>query len=75
MEWQPIETAPKDGTDILAVDLECGAPAVVYWNDNPAWNCWCLSAVLLSLSHETELSHWCHLPQPPKQEGNENGNS
>jgi len=33
-DWKPIETAPKDGTAILAVDaLTQDTPAVVYYDD------------------------------------------
>ena len=31
MDWQPIETAPRDGTPILGWD-DCGYMAVVHWN-------------------------------------------
>jgi hypothetical protein len=31
MEWQPIETAPKDGTWILGMNSK-GNPAVIIWD-------------------------------------------
>lgn len=36
-EWQPIETAPKDGTWILAINNR-GNPAVIIWNERAYWN-------------------------------------
>lgn len=30
MEWQPIETAPKDGTKFIAL-LKCGDVSMVWW--------------------------------------------
>lgn len=32
MQWQPIETAPKDGTWILAINNR-GNPAVIIWDE------------------------------------------
>jgi hypothetical protein len=34
MEWQPIETAPKDGTEILCLDVIYGKP----WKYVAIWN-------------------------------------
>lgn len=31
MNWQPIETAPKDGTPILGYGVDGELMAVVYW--------------------------------------------
>jgi hypothetical protein len=40
-EWQPIETAPRDGTNILVwVRGEC---AVAYWVKDAFGKCWGLS--------------------------------
>ena len=68
MQWQPIETAPKDGTWILIfrstphTNMELGC-ALVYWDDH--FTCW----------HDGEYhsdhydpSHWVPLPEPPPKE-------
>lgn len=71
--WQPIETAPKNGTNILVWwPNEFHCPLVAHWN-NGKYNGdkigWKLTA--WSNSKETEPTHWMPLPQPPKQkEGN-----
>lgn len=63
-EWQPIETAPKDGTQFLfnAPDLECGSSigqiinGVVCssWDGKPL-GVWV-----------TKPTHWMPLPDPPR---------
>lgn len=75
MEWQPIDTAPKDGTKVLISDGRYVIDA--YWDDNasleqcergPAWqvfncdgDCWYSVAV-------TDPTHWMPLPEPPNKE-------
>lgn len=69
-EWQPMETAPKDGTTILI----CGFGNVdqkyfvadVRWNDYE--NDWCLFDPAAD-THNWPCyspSHWMPLPEPPK---------
>lgn len=67
-EWKPIETAPKDGTAVLAyqpVGAMNWVVAPMYW---PAHG----QEWLLVAYHEmnTEFSmhptHWMELPEPPK---------
>ena len=62
MEWQPIETAPKDGAKILA--YADGSMTVVYWlecGDN-----WELAeSGSWAESGEWEPTHWMPLPLPP----------
>ena len=62
-DWQPIETAPKDGTKFLA--YEGGAENKHYecwWQDDfsnwSGWQDWWDS--------EPEPTHWMPLPEPPK---------
>lgn len=69
-EWQPIETAPKDGTDILLFIPDFanwpGDARIVsvcwsecgWWQDNGAAGC-------NTWGHPT---HWQHLPTPPEKE-------
>lgn len=64
MEWQPIETAPKDGTPILCFTPdEQFSPITgidVLWFENGDW----LYNANIVLDPPT---HWMPLPPPPTQ--------
>jgi hypothetical protein len=56
--WQPIESAPRDGTKILACNVDSGFVIVVYFRG----------------LHFTDgqwpmipVTHWCPLPPPPEK--------
>jgi hypothetical protein len=63
MDWQPIETAPKDGTPILGFmpsdDFSPITGIEVIWWDFGAWLMGCEAVI----DHPT---HWMPLPDPPK---------
>jgi len=67
MNWQPIETAPKDGTDLLlfypSSDGEAPFIDVNRWLDWPremnAYS-WTTGGV--------NPTHWMPMPEPPKDE-------
>ncbi len=66
-EWQPIETSPKDGTDVLVyepgyvvailhwhtVKTKTAASYPGYWTDGDGLNWY-------------KPTHWMPLPEPPK---------
>jgi hypothetical protein len=59
MTWQPIETAPKDGTDVLAWDGD--SVSLVWWSVGAkkwAWGDFYLDA--------PAPTHWMPLPPPPE---------
>jgi len=60
--WQPIETAPKDGTFILvAVPGEVAIHIMlVWWLDG-----WCLDMTNTPIVGNP--THWMPLPEPPKE--------
>ena len=75
MEWQSIESAPKDGTYILVYpglwtgisasiarwdDDEYAARPMPYWRRIDANN-------RIRLDRYTPPSHWMPLPDPPKE--------
>lgn len=60
MGWQPIETAPKDGTDILVGFAHQDRPSVVVgWFDK--WAEYDSQNVL-----KGNPTHWMPLPPPPE---------
>jgi hypothetical protein len=74
-EWQPIETAPKDGSDILLwcpnmIKSDPAGALVGHWykdSHNPRWH---ISNVCgweweCDLNYE-KATHWQPLPEPPK---------
>jgi len=63
-EWQPIETAPKDGTNILVFenDNESDAEVMIanYYGGNGHWSIsWDDRGI------EINPTHWMPLPKPP----------
>lgn len=64
MEWQPIETAPKDGTEVLCFSDDLGI-FVAYIDDHnhnqkPKWS------TGFGEKSEIDPTHWMPLPAPPK---------
>jgi hypothetical protein len=67
MEWQPMETAPMDGTEILLViphgGTGPGAEVLLgfHCEDDQAWFDVC------EINHGPVYAptHWMHLPEPP----------
>lgn len=57
-EWRPIETAPRDGTEVLAFARVDTEPLVrVAWLNHGRWD----DGTGLSL----RPTHWVPLPDPP----------
>lgn len=79
-QWQPIETAPKDGTDILITAFrdnglgeiyqEGGRPDVACWietskrAEDGAEINWATRGTRLRSSKSFSPTHWCPLPPP-----------
>lgn len=69
MSWQPIETAPRDGSHILM--WFDPFPAVGYWaecDEMEKGGFWCPSENLISdVVGEYQSTHWQPLPPPPTE--------
>jgi hypothetical protein len=57
MEWQPIETAPKSGRDMILLLTQSRFPQVAFSNT------WWTSG----FSVECKPTHWMPLPPPPTE--------
>jgi len=71
-EWQPIETAPKDGTHILVVS-ETGISVCKYscgnWNGLIDGDTICYQEEQDDWYYDVyKPTHWMPLPEPPQQE-------
>lgn len=79
-EWQPIETAPKDGTHILIArlddDVGMGAIEITEWCVSRSYRYEPVEGTDLFMRIEEarafwngnghRATHWMHLPPPPK---------
>ena len=76
-EWQPIETAPKDGTKIMVMTSDLDWPEVIYYEqydevtaaDAGAPGFWRYADDLFADVADVDdgdFSHWMPLPEPPK---------
>lgn len=63
-EWQPIETAPKDGSWVLLgrFDGMWATTAVCFWS-NQGWQC---QIGMITTHGLPEATHWMSLPARPK---------
>jgi hypothetical protein len=62
MDWQPIETAPKDGTHILFWDGD--GMSVCYWVGR-RWDL--VQTGAYAEDADCWPTHWMPLPEPPKE--------
>lgn len=72
MEWQPIETAPKDGTEVLLFTaipptglLAYPEPQIVSGYFDVVDDEWC-ATVANVFGPFVEPTHWMPLPEAPK---------
>ena len=80
MEWQPIETAPRDGTDILVMYIHISTQCVfnAFWikheeglnaPEDEGWWSYVWSEVGRTLLTDKQTpTYWMPLPQPPEKE-------
>jgi hypothetical protein len=66
IEWQPIETAPKDETWVMIYSKQLGTPpfAIAFWSEKDAkWFDvdWKFHSIFVGLT----ITHWMPLPEPP----------
>ncbi len=75
--WQPIETAPKDGSrfDVWAKGwlpafdrFEYRRFADCYWRDADSMGSW--RAGIVGVDRDWHPTHWMPLPNPPKEVAN-----
>lgn len=70
MNWQPIETAPKDGTRVLGYGMmpyekEPGIGTIAWDLDYKQWQCEPTEASEY-LPEKCDVTHWMPLPEPPE---------
>ena len=71
-KWQPIETAPKDGTVIILADDTSGLVMAGYFFDSGDGFPWvtldneCLPPLNGWTDDGSGPTHWTPLPEPPK---------
>ena len=59
MDWQPIETAPKDGQKIL---IRCGNHVLLAWYENNGWSV-LEEKNVLAITPFQKPSEWLPIPK------------
>ncbi len=68
MTWQPIETAPMDGTWILTFSEHASIPWVLRWDASiDDWTQDDEGGVEEVEAWSGIVIYWMHLPEPPKE--------
>jgi hypothetical protein len=62
--WQPIETAPRDGSEILVYESYDGFFVASWDQKDQIWRCR-VSGGALDNSYWHAPSHWMPIPEPP----------
>jgi len=65
MEWNPISTAPRDGTNIL---IYYRADGIIYdaTFDADNYSEWVSSDYEITNFMQSDITHWMPLPYPPE---------
>jgi hypothetical protein len=68
-EWQPIATAPKDGTEIILTDgdsVASGYWGPTYFGSDYAWIVWSHRSEHQPVALDEDPTHWMPLPELPQ---------
>lgn len=65
MEWQPIDTAPMDGTRLLLSAMIRNGQRVFIGGYDPSWSGQCWLSENHSVPAGYQPTHWMHLPANP----------
>lgn len=65
-EWQPIETAPKDGTRFLAFWPSTNPPNVNSTIVTTWWGMYTWETAFITAGDDDLPTHWMPLPSPPE---------
>jgi hypothetical protein len=63
-DWQAIDTAPKDGTIVLAYNAR--GIMTAYWGRSNPLNRAAWLGGHCGIDHIDQPTHWMPLPEPPK---------
>jgi hypothetical protein len=67
-EWQPIEKAPKDGTELLLWSPQADDVALTGYHHVGRWCDYLDGWAICADEYTTTPSHWMPLPSPPRHE-------
>jgi hypothetical protein len=65
-EWQPIDTAPKNGTGIIVFYYPKAGMAFAFWDGEDFLEVSVASGIV-GVAKQYKPTHWMPLPAPPKK--------